>query len=566
MEPSAIRSLPLGAADGFVLSRIDGRASERELAGLTGLPDMQIRSSLDKLFSLKAIEFGAPPPPPSKTSIAPGRAQGNGANGAPALGPAAPESDPRLAVEASGSHPALPAAGVVNALLEAAIADIPESSPELAEEVDLALELRRRVIGLHSVIASLDHYAILGLSREVDKKGVKRSYFELAAVFHPDRYFRKNLGSFKSKMEAIFAKVSTAYETLVDKDQRAEYDLYLGDVDKSRNIEAMLRNVMAEVETAEQTAIAEAGSPSLAPPPMPADSTPSLGGLGGPGANPNPITKFPSGSYAAVNVRSVSTAPPANAPYSMPAHVPPPPPSAPAAPARSPVADQLRREALAARLRGNRPITKPPIDVPPPPPSAPRSNPAEAVDSLKRRYEDRIEASRVQQGKKYVKIGQDAESRNDLTAAAAAYRVALTFLREDDPTYAHAKEIIAKSETSLGETYLRQAQHEERANRWEDAVRSYGRAVRLRPNDHFALERFANALVQSKGDLHEAAQHAQKAVQLSPTVGDYRCTLVNVYIAANLNLNAKREIEAAAALFPENPNVQALLKRLTKPV
>ncbi len=60
-------------------------------------------------------------------------------------------------------------------------------------------------------------------------------------------------------------------------------------------------------------------------------------------------------------------------------------------------------------------------------------------------------------------------------------------------------------------------------------------------------------------------QLAQRAVALNPSVGDFRCTLVNVLVAANLQLNAKREIEAAAAQFPDHPSVQLLLKKLTKP-
>ncbi len=499
VDASVMRTLPLSAADGFVLSRIDGQASERDLANQTGLPPMQIQSSLDKLLNLKAITFAkVPAPVASKPSLGGDRAS------TPGLPPAG-----RSGAE-SGSGPA---ATPVSALLEDAIANIPEDAPELKEEVELPVELRRRVLGLHSVINSLDHYATLGLGRDVDKKGVKRAYFELAAVFHPDKYFRKNIGSFKGKMEVIFGKVSVAYETLVDKERRAEYDEYLGDVEKSRAVEAMLRNVMNEVENAER-AVAEI-----------AGSSPSLP----PAAGSSPVS---------------------------------PPPAAP--PKSSAVADQLRREALAMRLRGNRPVTKPPLIVPAAPivPPAPRSNPAEAVDALKRRYEDRVEAARRAQGEKYVKLGETAESRNDLTAAAAAYRVALPFLRQEDPSHAHALEVIAKSEAALGETYARQAEHEERQRRWEDAARSWGRAVKFRPNDHRAHERYSNALVESKGDLHLAVQMAQRAIQIAPTVGDYRCTLANAYIAANLMLNARRELESAAAQFPENPNIPVVMKKL----
>ena len=55
MEASAIRSLRMSAADGFVLSRIDGRATEKELASLTGLPESQIRVSIDNLLALTGV-------------------------------------------------------------------------------------------------------------------------------------------------------------------------------------------------------------------------------------------------------------------------------------------------------------------------------------------------------------------------------------------------------------------------------------------------------------------------------------------------------------------------------
>ncbi len=502
MEASEIRKLPLTAADGYVLSRIDGRSTEKDLAGLTGLPPMQIRTSIDKLLALKVIAFGkAPVVAPSKPGL------GGDAGSDPALPPAG---------EGEEANPEGPAA---NALLDKAIADIPETAPELAEPVDLPVDLRRRVMGLHSVITSLDHYAILTIQRDADKKTVKRAYFELAAVFHPDRYFRKNLGSFKQKMEVIFGKVSVAYETLADKDRRTEYDEYLGDVEKSRAVEAMLRNVMDEVAKAEKEAVELAG----AAPPLPPDAAPAA-----------------------------SAAPAA--------------PAAPAPPPALSAADeQRRREALAKRLMGGRPSTRsPPLTAPTPPPAPPvaRGNPQEAVEALRRRYEEKVESGRRAQGKKYMGLGETAESRNDLTAAAASYRVALTFLRPDDEGFAHANEIIAKSETQLGETYLRQADHEERANRWEDAAKSWGRAVKFRPEDHHANERYANALVRSSGDLHTAVQCAQKAIQLGPTVGDYRVTLANAYMAAGLTLNARRELESAATQFPENPNIPIALKKL----
>ena len=57
----------------------------------------------------------------------------------------------------------------------------------------------------------------------------------------------------------------------------------------------------------------------------------------------------------------------------------------------------------------------------------------------------------------------------------------------------------------------------------------------------------------------------QRAVQLEPKNADVPpMTLANVYLAAGLSLNAKRELEAALQLAPDDANTTALLKRIAK--
>jgi hypothetical protein len=41
-------------------------------------------------------------------------------------------------------------------------------------------------------------------------------------------------------------------------------------------------------------------------------------------------------------------------------------------------------------------------------------------------------------------------------------------------------------------------------------------------------------------------------------------TLANIYLAAGLTLNARRELEAAALLAPQDDSIQAILRRLGK--
>ena len=54
---------PLSPVDGFVLSRIDGSVSDRDLLALTGLPDEQVHASLAKLEREGLIAFGDGKPP-----------------------------------------------------------------------------------------------------------------------------------------------------------------------------------------------------------------------------------------------------------------------------------------------------------------------------------------------------------------------------------------------------------------------------------------------------------------------------------------------------------------------
>ncbi len=104
---------------------------------------------------------------------------------------------------------------------------MPSRDEELAEDVDLDPDRRRYVLEVFDQLKSLSYYELLRVPRDADKKAIKRAYFDLVGLVHPDRYFGKKLGSYKPKMEAIFVNVTKAYETLLSKDGRAKYDATL---------------------------------------------------------------------------------------------------------------------------------------------------------------------------------------------------------------------------------------------------------------------------------------------------------------------------------------------------
>jgi curved DNA-binding protein CbpA len=78
-------------------------------------------------------------------------------------------------------------------------------------------------------IADKTFYEVLLLPRNAELRAVKRAYYRLSKEYHPDKFYRKNIGPYKEKLEAIFNKVTEAYRTLSDDEARKDYDtLVLG--------------------------------------------------------------------------------------------------------------------------------------------------------------------------------------------------------------------------------------------------------------------------------------------------------------------------------------------------
>jgi curved DNA-binding protein CbpA len=127
----------------------------------------------------------------------------------------------------------------------------PPADSAIAEDVDLGVDLKRRLISMES--REIDHYTMLGVDPGADKKEIKRAYYELAAKFHPDRHFRKKLGSFKLRLEVFFSRLTIAHETLGNEAARAEYDEYLDVQRRSRGIEQQLADAALEARRVEET-------------------------------------------------------------------------------------------------------------------------------------------------------------------------------------------------------------------------------------------------------------------------------------------------------------------------
>lgn len=225
---------PLKAAVGpqeyFVLSRIDGLQTLRDVLLTTGLPVDRAISIVQRLRAIGALLIpgeSTPPAPvspaaagPSATSTSPRRtgpiptrpttaAAAPNAGAVPVRASAAPQSGPIRKVaappplESEAPHHDLSLPGTTPAELAA-----------LREDAVLDERTRRLVLAMARLADGRDPWALLGVASGAEPRVLKRAYFLLSKEIHPDRYYRQRLGSFAERLPSVFEAMSRAYARL----------------------------------------------------------------------------------------------------------------------------------------------------------------------------------------------------------------------------------------------------------------------------------------------------------------------------------------------------------------
>lgn len=92
------------------------------------------------------------------------------------------------------------------------------------QNVDLDEDRKQEILGLDRILDGLNHFEVLGLLPGATVAEIKKAYHEGSRRYHPDRYFQKNLGSFRPRIERIFRRISEANTVLSDPARRAEYE------------------------------------------------------------------------------------------------------------------------------------------------------------------------------------------------------------------------------------------------------------------------------------------------------------------------------------------------------
>ena len=106
--------------------------------------------------------------------------------------------------------------------------ETPAAAPALPEarvdkSLDISVEVQREILSFGKKLTK-PYHELLGVPSNAGIPAIKKAYFALSRKFHPDRYFRRNLGPFMPHVEVIFKKILEAYELLSDPTTRAEVE------------------------------------------------------------------------------------------------------------------------------------------------------------------------------------------------------------------------------------------------------------------------------------------------------------------------------------------------------
>lgn len=490
-----VLSLPLSTLEGFVLSQVDGRAATTDIAIITGVEATKLDSILDRLAELGAVDLPWAPRKPKP----------------------APQSMPDVHFASGAAR---------------------YSPLEIDDHADIPKELRKRILDAFYALEGRNHYEALGVARDADKAAIRASYFELSKIFHPDSQFGKELGPFRQRMEAVFKRLTEAYEVLGKKKKREDYDEYLAVTEQTRRARRAIDRVSREIEAIR---VPEEQAPEPAP------VMPDASVLRAP--------RVP--SFAPVEERSQATGPIA---------------SAPPVSLRPEISNEERRarvrERLRQRLRSASSRPAPPISAPQPEPVVPEQSSSERRKSVIEGLRNSIAASGLATGRSdaglraapHLRKAQDAERAGDFLTASGELQLALACDPDDKAIHREYERVSKVVARSLAENYEKQALYEEKTSNWRAAAISWARVSDNRDDDENAARRTAEALLKSSGDLHRAQRYAQKAVQLGSNNTQNLTLLGRVYLAAGLKLNAQRELEKAAKLDPRDQIVNNLLR------
>jgi tetratricopeptide (TPR) repeat protein len=232
----------LTPSDFFVMSRLDGSTSLHTLAQMVGQAEPAVAEALVRLVAAelvtvsgvsqdeaKAVLEAAPAPPVAAASA-----------GGPPRKPATTGGFQRTKTptETSGMYSIAsgePARKAKDKGHGISLALVPSGwpvpfdqfafDPVALEAGDaLSVEQKQVILYVHYHLRRITYYQLFDVPLDARRSEIKSAYFQLSKAFHPDRWFRKEVGEHGATIEEVFKWINRAYAVLSSPKKRKGYD------------------------------------------------------------------------------------------------------------------------------------------------------------------------------------------------------------------------------------------------------------------------------------------------------------------------------------------------------
>ena len=217
----------LTLTEGYLLSRIDGLSSARQVLRLVPLDRQETERTLLGLLLTGRVQYRAAAPPDARRPEA--------AAPAPAGDPPVPIAEPADEVTGPGTTTPEEVFPVLAPIEDEAPPGPACAALPAAEPDPETVEQRKQILEVFRSLPLKNHFEVLGLAPGCSDAEVKRAYATLAKRYHPDVHRDARLADLRDVLEAIFIRVGEAWEVLGDTRSRASYEARSGVVRRTRD-------------------------------------------------------------------------------------------------------------------------------------------------------------------------------------------------------------------------------------------------------------------------------------------------------------------------------------------
>jgi tetratricopeptide (TPR) repeat protein len=367
---------------------------------------------------------------------------------------------------------------------------------------------------LAAEMSGLNYYEMLSVEPDADRKALRSAYFMLSKRYHPDRAFGPKRAELRKQMEAIFTRLSRAYETLSSPEERAAYDAYIAEQIELWKIERQLRDAVALSRKLE----------------APAGVTPT----------PEPVAPSRSSAPAVVVTQTRSSSPSAGA----------------------------RKRAIVTSIPAERhPPQKVPDATTPPPDDAGERRLQWKKERLGRALGMVLSQAPAPPSKQTSRELEEQVSQAAMAIELGKHANAVHILQEvlaENGDMPRARDLLRRAEAgatkelSLG--YLRQARYERQHGDPEVARAHFEKAISIDPSSLDARHQLAEMLIEHKLDLRKALTLCREVIGLGGQRAKYFVTLGEILLLSKDKERAADAFAHALALEPDNKELKKKLK------